>query len=729
MFRLAERKSGPDMTVQGSDSVTYVSGGSRTLSDQETSWELRGTQGSKTYRTMRLDDPHIRGLRRAQNLPLLQASADIDPADPDDTDAVAKADFVREVLIADYPFRSFVSDSMLAIDYGFAAFEIVWYRDEAGRIRCRLELRPASSITPNNIHIRSAAIDHVVQTPLEGGEKTIDGASLVWFCHDKEGANFAGIPILRSMYRTWKIKRELEQELPSAVRRLAGIPDISYTGQCPVDVRTKLEEIGTRIGLSADGYALHPDSVTVQLLTGNASISDILDAIKAQDQALSAACQAQVFELGTSNAGSRALGTTLSDLFSNGVQAEAKYREDVINASGGLIHQLVAYNFPTDENRPTLRFGHVQAVDMKSFAQALLWLGQAFATLPEDLQDWARSEMNAPEGPPVTQVVVPKAPTTEPSAPAASKQQGSGEDEAGGSSPEAGAKAAECGCGHGLQLAGGGSLRRALAGPEHFVALAEVNQRFTDARSAVREATQQTRDRLIAMLAERAQAAQAKGKLGQFAAGAPPMVDVLTREIRAVLEDFYAAGREQVRDELQRQHDGEPVTPLPLEDRQAIAAAEKPPRKAVPAHLPDPDDGMDELAEATARSIAAATQAAAGRAAASVAAGVPRKPAAIVEAVTRDSDGAALRFGAVVSDMMQLGRAVEANEQVSSISYGVVSAILDQNTCPVCEAADGFESEDLDEVAALAPNPECDGGEFCRCFAVYMLRGVEEAAA
>ncbi len=716
VFSLAEKSPKADLTEYGSDSVSYaVSGGSRRLTETERQWDLRGRQGSRTYRSMRLDDSHIRGLRRAQNLPLVQATAQIDPADPDDPDAVAKADLVREVLIDDYPWRSFVSDTMLALDYGFAPFEIIWYRDQAsGYLRCYLELRPTSSIAVEDIHINNGGIDHVVQRPIDGGERTIPGEKLVWFCHDKEGASFQGTPILRSMYRPWKIKRDLEMDLPSAVRRLAGIPDITYTGTLPTEAKRTLEEIGERIGLSADGFSLHGDNVSVQLLTGNANVGDILEAIRYCNRELSATCQAQVFDLGTTT-GSWALGKTLNDLFANGVQAEAKYREDVLNASGGVIHQLVAYNFPRDDNRPTLRFGHVQAVDMRSFAQGLLWMGQAFQQLPEDLQDWARAELNAPEGPPVAQLVQPRLELPQPA----------------GAEFEPAARASECGCAHGLRLAEDRELRRAPRGAERYVALAEVDRRFTDAKQAVREATQATRDKLIAELSRRAMAAQEAGKLAHFAAGQPPMVDKLSAEVRAVLTEFYRAGREQVSDELERQERGEPVYEPPLEERQTIAAAEKPPRKlrrAVAAALPDPEDAIEVEAGTIARSIAGATLAAAAHAAARVAAGVPLDPGSFTEAVTRDSDGAALRFGAVVSDMMQLGRATEANERASDIAYGQVSAILDANTCPVCEAADGFQSEDLGEVDALAPNPDCEGGANCRCLPIFILRGVEEAA-
>jgi hypothetical protein len=116
------------------------------------------------------------------------------------------------------------------------------------------------------------------------------------------------------------------------------------------------------------------------------------------------------------------------------------------------------------------------------------------------------------------------------------------------------------------------------------------------------------------------------------------------------------------------------------------------------------------------------TQAAAASAASRIGAGVPLDPAAFTQAVTRAGDDAALRFGATVSDLMVLGRSAEAASQATDIEYGIVSALLDDNTCPACEEADGFESDNLDEVEALTPNPDCDGGELCRCVPVFMVR-------
>lgn len=742
---LAE-KSGPNERTIGAGSVGYATGnGTTRLAELEQRYELRGTQGSRTYRRMRFGDAHIYHLRRAQNLPLMGAAPSVGPFDPDDADAVAKQEFIERVLLGGSLWGGFIRDAQLALDYGFSAFEIVWYRDAAsGEVRCRLELRPASSIATSDIFVRNGAIDHVVQRPLEGGERPIPSDKLVWIAYDKEGDAFQGSPILVPMYQPWRLKLDLIMQLPIQIHRGNGIPVIGHDYSADDDEFLALQEMGKHFGQQVESYAMFDkDRVDLSLMSTNVSVRDTLDAIEQQNREITAVCQAQVFDLGITKAGSFALGKTLSDAFNSGVQSQATYIESVLNADGGLIHQLIAFNFPRDDNRPRLRIGNVETVDVKSLAQALLWMSQAMGGIPDDVKEWALRQMNMPtEG--ITQVVVTPPASSEPSAPAASNQPGSGDDEAGGSGPQSGAKAAE---GHhhgtdrgardaggasssegGIQLAEGRTLRRAPVGAECFVQLAELDQRFTDAKTAVREATQATRDKLVAILSKRAQAAGQSGKLGQFASTQPPMTDVLREEVAAVLTEFYAAGREQVAAELDRQRKGEPVTPPSLEDRQVIAAAEKPGRKAIPAKLPDADKAIDEQAEMIARSIAQSTQAAAVTAAARIGSGVPLDAAAFAESVTRGSDAAALRFGAVVSDMMQLGRATEANAQASSIAYGVVSAILDSATCQYCEDADGFESEDLSEIAALAPNPDCEGGENCRCTPVYMLRGTEEAA-
>jgi len=717
---LAEGGKTPDPKTHGSSSVSYGSpDGSQRLLDLERRYELRGIQGGRTYRRMRRDDPHIYHLRRAQNLPIIGAAVQVDPADPTDSDAIAKQESVDRALLKGSLWQSFVRDCLLDADYGFSCFEICWFKDKVtGEARCRLELRPTSSIWTENIYVRNGAIDHVLQTPIDGPEAELSGDKIVWLAYDKEGDGFQGSPILRPMYQPWQIKLEMILELPILVRKGGGIPDITTDYEETDPQWAALCSAGRNYAVGPESFVIHDDRTTFDVKSTSVNVKDILDAIAQQNQEITSVCQAQVFDLGVNKAGSFALGKTLADAFHNGVQSQADYIASVLNADGGLIHQLVDFNFPTDDNRPILRFGNVETVDMRAMAQSLLWISQAFGSIPDDVREWALQQMNMPTGD-AAQVVVQK-PKTEPSAPAALQPTGQGADAAGGSSAESGAKASEGGHHHGLQLA----EMRQPRGPEVYLNLAELVARFDDSRTAVRVATQATRDALAAELGRRARIAADKGQLPKFAAGAPPMVDKLTTEIAAVLSDFYAAGKQQVAGELSRQKAGKPWTPDAVGAR--IAAAEKP--KLSPQRLAK-DAAIAQQAEMAARSIGTQTQAAAATAAGRVASGVPVAEAVVETAIIRESDAAALRFAGIVSDLMSMGRTDEMAAQAQEIADYVYSALLDGATCAGCEPMDGEVTEDASLAESWAPNPECEGGDRCRCLVVAEISQDQGASA
>jgi len=71
------------------------------------------------------------------------------------------------------------------------------------------------------------------------------------------------------------------------------------------------------------------------------------------------------------------------------------------------------------------------------------------------------------------------------------------------------------------------------------------------------------------------------------------------------------------------------------------------------------------------------------------------------------------------------GRNEQAMSAKGEIETAYYSAIMDLNTCEVCEPLDGAEHEPGDETYAT-PNPECLGGENCRCATIYVFK--EEAA-
>ena len=68
---------------------------------------------------------------------------------------------------------------------------------------------------------------------------------------------------------------------------------------------------------------------------------------------------------------------------------------------------------------------------------------------------------------------------------------------------------------------------------------------------------------------------------------------------------------------------------------------------------------------------------------------------------------------------LSLGRRDEAEARSNEWGKVQYSAILDLNTCPACEEADGTEAGDPLELPP-APNGDCEGLSLCRCFHVFV---------
>lgn len=86
-----------------------------------------------------------------------------------------------------------------------------------------------------------------------------------------------------------------------------------------------------------------------------------------------------------------------------------------------------------------------------------------------------------------------------------------------------------------------------------------------------------------------------------------------------------------------------------------------------------------------------------------------------VSYIDRASQGLANR-------VINIGRGDEAQSRSDQWERVEYSAILDQNVCGPCAAEDGQEAATEDELTSV-PNPECEGGDWCRCFHVFVAEG------
>lgn len=76
--------------------------------------------------------------------------------------------------------------------------------------------------------------------------------------------------------------------------------------------------------------------------------------------------------------------------------------------------------------------------------------------------------------------------------------------------------------------------------------------------------------------------------------------------------------------------------------------------------------------------------------------------------------------GSTVNAAISQGRDDEIKDQADKIEYTEYSAILDANTCSPCGDADGQQEADPLDLPA-APNPDCEGGDRCRCIHVAVI--------
>lgn len=73
----------------------------------------------------------------------------------------------------------------------------------------------------------------------------------------------------------------------------------------------------------------------------------------------------------------------------------------------------------------------------------------------------------------------------------------------------------------------------------------------------------------------------------------------------------------------------------------------------------------------------------------------------------------------LANKVINIGRRDEAESRRDQWGRVEYSALLDQNVCGPCAEEDGDTANDEADLTPV-PNPECEGGDWCRCFHVFV---------
>jgi hypothetical protein len=436
-------KADPEVGVTGGLAVdASVKGASSFIIEPlDPNPDLHFPASISVYDEMRTTDGQVGSLLSAINLPILAARWQLQGANV--RPEVLK--FVQTELGLDLPgeglerarkhgivWLDHLETALLCLPFGFMPFEQVY---EAGPptpeqgdlgVPTLLHLRklaPRLPRTISTIHVaRDGGLAGISQPPLDPKAKDdifIPVERLVYYVHKREGADWSGRSILRTVYKNWMIGDKLLRLSAQIVERNGmGVP-VVYYDQAKVS-KAEAEQLvqDFRAGATA-GAALPDGGAKVELVGVTGQTVDPLPHMKYHDEKIAESALAMFKTLGH-DSGARSLGDTFVDIFTQAVQSIANYFARV--ATEHIIRDLVELNFGPEEPYPTLTAGDLSA-NRAITTTALKELVDAKIITPDDkLEEFMRSSTGLPvadssSSRSITPVPTPAAPAAVPAVP------------------------------------------------------------------------------------------------------------------------------------------------------------------------------------------------------------------------------------------------------------------------------------------------------------------------
>lgn len=295
-----------------------------------------------------------------------------------------------------FSWREHLRLALLQLRYGHSFFEQVYRIDDRGLAHLRkLAWRPPRTIVGFDV-ARDGGLKSIKQDQPVGSERPgpldIPVTRLVAYVNEREGANWAGLSLLRSCYKNWLIKdRLLRVQAQTIERNGMGVP--RYTGAAVnEDLSTGLKIATDWRSGEAAGAAI-PHDAKLDLVGVTGTLPDADKPIRYHDEQIARAVLAHFLNLGTQT-GSWALGSTFADFFTLSLQTVADDIADV--ATQHIVEDLVDLNWGEDEPAPRVGFQEI-GTQQTMLAQAVKMLIDAGAIFPDrELEEALRLQLGLP---------------------------------------------------------------------------------------------------------------------------------------------------------------------------------------------------------------------------------------------------------------------------------------------------------------------------------------------
>lgn len=231
------------------------------------------------------------------------------------------------------------------------------------------------------------------------GKPQILARNMAWYCHRREGANWAGTSMFRSAWTPFRVKKEMIRiHAMSNQRWGAGVPVMeALPGTQPSPLQmAEAQQLASDARAGLQSGMASPPGFTMKILGLTGGIPDTLAFIEWLDRQVSRASLMPHIELGQgSTGGSRALGTAFIDSFMLALETLAE--QTAMEATRQISGRIVEWNRGPDEPVPSVVVSGIGS-KREVTAESLNMLLQSGALSADPgLEAWIRREYRLPE--------------------------------------------------------------------------------------------------------------------------------------------------------------------------------------------------------------------------------------------------------------------------------------------------------------------------------------------
>ena len=395
----APRKAIPNLAELGSVSPSPWTAWLR----REYNPELRDLQGLRRYDEMRRSDSTVRGTLRLAKTPVLSARWFVEPASQSKKDKkIAEHIWWNLTSGMTISFGQVLKESLLMLDYGYYMFEKVFTNQNIHRpgMVCWQKIAPRhpmdvvewswdSAGGPDSVEIYSPVQIAPGTTTLDTATIPID--KLLVFSHDKEAGDLTGMSLLRSAYKPWYYKSQLEKiDAIQKERHGIGVPIITLPANFSEDDKRLADQVGRNLRTNERAHVVLPPGWVIEFAKLQGQLTDALKSIQYHNTEIAKNILATFME---DRAG---VADANEDLFLKSCRDIANEVENVFNLYA--IPQLVDYNFSRVKDYPKLQARRIgEVTDWRTLSFALRNVIGAGIVVPDDpLEELIRDEMDMP---------------------------------------------------------------------------------------------------------------------------------------------------------------------------------------------------------------------------------------------------------------------------------------------------------------------------------------------